>query len=433
MTTGHAGSAAQAAAAPPAPAVPLSRNRDYRLLWCGRAVSEFGVSATTIAFPLLVLAITGSAATSGLVLGTIAAAQLLAGLPAGALVDRWNRKKVMLCCEATQATAAASLVAAVWWDVATAPHLLAVAAVFGVCAALFEPAEDASLPNIVADDQLPTAVAMNSARGNLGHLSGTAAGGFLFAVGRFVPFVADMVAHLVALLALAFVRLPPRRVRPEARERLDREIMAGLAWVWRHRHIRVTALCAVVLNLFFSAFYLVIIVLARDRGVPAGEIGVMAAMLGVGGIAGALVAPYLQSRVSPYVSIAGVFWALTALTPLAVFVHNGYVMGALFFAMALLPPTANTTIMTEQLLLTPDELRGRLSGVITLITGVAGAVGPMLGGVLTELVPGATAVLVCAGGIAAVTALVTVNATLRRFPRRRPGDAVETVAAEPSG
>jgi MFS family permease len=425
-------------AAPAAPAgaptaASLSRNRDYRLLWGGRAVSEFGVNATTIAFPLLVLAITGSAATSGLVLGTIAAAQLLAGLPAGALVDRWNRKKVMLGCEAAQAVAAASLVAALWWDVATPAQLVAVAAVFGCCAALFEPAEDASLPNIVPGEQLPAAVAMNSARGNLGHLSGTAAGGFLFAVGRFVPFVADMIAHLAALLAIAFVRLPPRQDRTQPRERLDREIAAGLGWVWRQRHIRVTALCAVVLNLFFSAFYLVIIVLARTRGVPAGQIGVMAAMLGVGGIAGALAAPYLQSKMSPYLSIAGVFWALTALTPIALVVHSGYLMGALFFAMALLPPTANTTIMTEQLLLTPDELRGRLSGVVGLLAGIAGAAGPILGGVLTEAVSGATAVLVCAGGIAAVTVLVTVSATLRRFPRRGPDPAVGRVPAESSG
>ncbi|HEX6471813.1 MAG TPA: MFS transporter [Streptosporangiaceae bacterium] len=421
-------SAAEPAAPSAAPAVPLARNRAYRLLWGAQAASEFGAHAVTIAFPLLVLALTGSAAASGLVLGTVAAAQLCAGLPAGALVDRWSRKRVMLVCEAAQALAAASIAAAVWRDVVTVPHLVAVAAVMGVCTALFEPAEEASLPAIVPEGQLPTAVAMNSARTYLGQLSGTAAGGFLFALARFVPFVVDLVTHVGALVALAFVRLPARPPRTEPGNRLDREIKAGLAWVWRHRHIRVTALCAVVLNLFFAAFYLVIIVLARSRGVPAAEIGVMAAMLGVGGIVGALVAPYLQSRMSPYVSIAGVFWALTVLTPLAVFIDNGYLMGALFFAMALLPPTANTTIMTEQLLLTPDEMRGRLSSVIGLITGVAGAVGPVLGGALTEAVSGATAVLVCAGGIAAVTVLVSVNSTLRRFPRREP--AAEPVPAE---
>ena len=165
-----------------------------------------------------------------------------------------------------------------------------------------------------------------------------------------------------------------------------------------------------------------VIVLAQARGVPPGQIGIMAAMLGVGGILGALAAPYLQRRLTPYASIAMVFWALTLLTPLAVLVDNGYLMGGLFFAMALLPPTANTTIMTEQLLLTPDELRGRLSGVIGLVTGVAGAMGPVLGGLLTEVVSGGTAVLICAGGIAIITLLVTVNTTLRHFPRHRAAE-----------
>jgi MFS family permease len=396
--------------------VPLSRNRNYRLLWTSQVLSEFGFNASTIAFPLLVLAVTGSAAASGLVLGASAAAQLAAGLPAGALVDRWNRKTVMLACEAAQVMAAGSLVAALLSGVASVPHMVAVAAVFGVCAALFEPAEEATLPNLVPAEQLSTAVATNSARGYLGHLSGTAAGGFLFALGRSVPFAVDVLTHAVAFVTLAFVRVPRRAVAAAPMGRLGPEIADGLRWVWGHRHIRVTALCAVVLNLFFSAFYIVVIVLAQRRGIPSGQIGVMAAMLGVGGLVGALLAPYLHRKISSYLSIVGVFWALALLTPVAVLIHNGYLMGVLFAAMALLPPTANTTIMTQQLLLTPDELRGRLSGVIGLVTGVAATVGPLLGGLLVTLVSGSQAVLLCAAGIAAITLVVTVNPTLRAFP-----------------
>jgi uncharacterized protein YbdZ (MbtH family)/predicted MFS family arabinose efflux permease len=398
----------------------LARNRDYRVLWTSQALSEFGFSASSIAFPLLVLALTGSAATSGLVLGTVATAQLVAGLPAGALVDRYSRKRIMLGCEAAQALAAGSLVLALWWGVASVPHMVAVAAVFGLCAALFEPAEDATLPNVVAPEQLSTAVAMNAARASLGHLSGTAAGGFLFAVGRLVPFAADTLTHAAAFVSLTLLRVPPRQSPPEPAGHLGREMVAGLRWVWGHRHIRVTALCAIVLNLFFSAFYLVVIVLAHARGVPSGQIGVMAAMLGVGGIAGALAAPYLSRKLTAYASIAAVFWTLTLLTPVAVLVPNGYLMGVLFAAMAFLPPTANTTIVSRQLLLTPDGLRGRLSGVIGLTTGLAAAAGPVLGGVLTQVVAGDTAVLVCAAGILAVTILVTFSATLRKFPTVEP-------------
>ncbi|MDQ3223570.1 MAG: MFS transporter [Gemmatimonadota bacterium] len=396
---------------------PLSRNRNYHVLWGSQALSEFGINASTIALPLLVLAMTGSPAATGLVLGTSAAAQLLVGLPAGALVDRWNHKKVMLCSEAAQAIAAASLVVALLWDVASVAYIVIVAAVMGVCTAMFEPAEDACLPNLMPAEQLSTAVAMNSARGHLAQLSGTAAGGFLFAVGRFVPFAVDVLTHTMAFFFLMFLRPPPRKVRLEPEGHLGREIAAGLRWVWRHRPVRVIALLAVALNLFLAAYFIIIIVLAQARGVPSGEIGIMAAMLGVGGILGALSAPYLHRRMGPYLSIITVFWALTVLTPLAVFISNGYLMGALFAGMAFLVPTANTTIETYLLLLTPDELRGRMSAVIGVVTGIAGTVGPALGGLLMEVFSGNYAVLLCAAGIGAVTLLATISPTLRKFPR----------------
>jgi MFS family permease len=400
-----------------APVVPLSRNRNYQILWGSQALSIFGVNATFIAFPLLVLALSGSAAASGLVLGVSAAAELVAGIPAGALADRWDRKKIMLGCEAVQTVTTAGLVVALWWHVANVAMLLVVAAVLGACEAMFRPSETASLPNIVPTGQVSGAISMNAARAYLGNLSGTAAGGFLFAIGRFVPFAANLVAHAGSFVALLFLRLPAREGPPSAPvHHLGAEMVAGLRFMWSHRHIRVTALCAVVLNLFFSAFYIVVIVLARTRGTPAGEIGIMVAMLGVGGIAGAFAAPWLTKRLRPYLSIISVFWTLTVLTPLAVFVHNGYVMGGLFAAMALLPPAANTAIMTEQLLRTPDELRGRLSGVLGVLAGVAVALGPTLGGALAQAVSGTAAVLLCSAGIAVVTVLVTLSPTLRHFP-----------------
>lgn len=401
---------------------PLSRNRNYQLLWGSRMLSGFGLSSAGIAFPLLVLTVTGSPAESGVVLGTIAATQISAGLPAGVLADRWNRKYIMVGCEAMLAAAAASLVVALIGHVLTIPHVIVVAGVIGVCGGLFEPAESASLPNLVQDRQVSTALAMNFARSSLGNLSGTAAGGFLFAVGRAVPFVADMASHAAACSALIFLRLPAPPARPRPAGSLRREMLDGLQWVWQQRLIRVLAMCALVLNFFFTAFYLVIIVLARRRGIPSGEIGVMAAMLGAGGVAGSLLAPYLHKKLSPFASIASVFWVFTALTPTAILIHSGYLMGALFFGIALLPPTANTTILTRLLLITPDYLRGRLSGVIGLIVGAAAAVGPMLGGVLIELLPGTKTVLICAAGIAAITAVVTVNPTLRHFPRLESAD-----------
>ncbi|EOD60477.1 MFS transporter, partial [Amycolatopsis vancoresmycina] len=202
----------------------LSRNRNYQLLWGSQALSEAGFSASMIALPLLVLTVTGSPALSGLVLGVDAMAQLVAGLPAGALADRWDRKKILLGCEAVYALAVGSLAAAIWWDVVGVPQLVAVAAVMGCCRSLFGPAEGAMLAGVVPAAQLPTAVAMNSARGALGQLSGTATGGFLYGLGRAVPFAFDVFVHLVSLVALLFVRAPQPAAAPAGGGHLGREM-----------------------------------------------------------------------------------------------------------------------------------------------------------------------------------------------------------------
>ncbi|MEU4442332.1 MFS transporter [Actinosynnema sp. NPDC050801] len=396
----------------------LARNRNYTLLWGGQALAEVGFSASMLALPLLVLVLTGSPLLSGLVLTVDATAQLVVGLPAGALVDRCDRRRIMLCCEAAQVFTLGGLVVAVWFDAVTIPHVLAVAAVLGVCRALFEPAEDASLPRLVPESQLATAVAMNSARSSLGQMSGTALGGVLFAVTRWLPFLVDMVTHAVAFVALLFLRVPPS-APVESHPPLLRSIGEGLRWVWSRPEIRVTAWCAVVLNLFFTAFYLVIIVLVEGRGASGAEIGVMAAMLGVGGVLGALAAPWLHRVLGPHRSIASVFWVLTVLVPCALLVESAYLIGALFALMSFFAPTANTTINTHQLLLTPDELRGRLSGVMGVVVGAAGAVGPLVGGVLTESLSARTAVLVCAAGIALITVFVTVSPTLRGYAKEQ--------------
>lgn len=109
-------------------------------------LSGFGYNGVTIAFPLLMLATTRSAAASGIVLGTIAATQLAAGLPAGALADRWNLKYIMLGCEPTQAAAAASLVVAFMRHDVTIPHVIVVAGLIGACTALFGPAKTRRCP-----------------------------------------------------------------------------------------------------------------------------------------------------------------------------------------------------------------------------------------------------------------------------------------------
>ncbi|GAA2299251.1 MFS transporter [Streptomyces caniferus] len=420
MTTTHASQPSQSPPdrqAPSRPSTPLWRNRDYNILWISRSLTEVGFNASTMAFPLLVLAVTRSPGTAGLVQGVNAAAQLLAGLPGGTLVDRWNRKTVMLTCEAARTVALLWLVWTIWTGAVAVWHMAVVAAVLGVCSALFDPAEEASLPYVVPPDQLAVAVSMNHARNSIGHLVGTALSGALFGVKRVLPFAADALTHVVSFFMLLFVRLPKpeRQAEGAPPANFRREALEGLKWVWGHRLIRVTAMCAVAVNFLFQVLYLVIIVVAQQSGVPSAQIGVMAAMFGGGGLLGALAAPRLYARCGPRVSVVLTFWAMAVLAPVTLATGNGIVMGLVLAGIAFLAPTANTAVSTYQLLTTPDRLRGRLSGVIGLIAGISTALGPLTGGLLMECVGARWAILLSTLGIAVLAVTVTLSPTLRGF------------------
>src|SRR5579859_3335686 len=93
---------------------PLLRNRDYMLLWGGQALSELGSQSSTVAYPLLVLALTGSASKAGIVGLAKWLPLAVFALPAGALADRLDRKRLMVTTDAIRLAGAASIVAALW-------------------------------------------------------------------------------------------------------------------------------------------------------------------------------------------------------------------------------------------------------------------------------------------------------------------------------
>ncbi|MFI2607350.1 MFS transporter [Kitasatospora sp. NPDC018619] len=384
----------------PEPELPLRRNRVYHLLWIGTTASETGLNVSTIAFPLLALATTGSPGVAGAVSAVNAVAQVVVGLPAGALVDRWDRKKIMVACVLVRAVALGLLALAAATGHVTTWLLLLTAAVAGAATSLFDPAERASLPLVVTRGQLPTALSVNTARMHLGQLAGTSGGGFLFGLGRAVPFVADAAAHLLAFVTLLFVRLPKQERRPSPLSTIPRDIVAGFAFLVRQPFLRSTTLLLLGLNLLFQALYLVVIVAAEQNGAAPGKVGTMAAMFGVGGLVGALAAPRISRSITPYQAVVGIIWLLAVLVPLMSFTGDALVWGGFLAAMAFLAPTAYTVVGTQQILLTPDGMRGRLSSASNLFNGGAQAGGAALGGLLSQWLTGTQAMLGCAVGLA---------------------------------
>jgi len=202
--------------------------------------------------------------------------------PAGAILDRLNRKGVMLASEAARALAVGSIALALWISRLTFTQIVIVAVISGTGYAFFEVAQRSALRQLVPVSQLPAAAAQSQAREYTGLIAGQALGGLLFGLNRLLPFIADA-AYLVSLGTLLFIRTEFQDQRTVPPRRLHLEITEGMAWLWRQPFLRTTALLSAWSDFVVNALYLAVIVTAQLRGASSALIGAILAFIGFGG------------------------------------------------------------------------------------------------------------------------------------------------------
>src|SRR5262249_10204136 len=158
----------------------------------------------------------------------------------------------MIVCDASRAVVLALLAALVLLHLVTWPVVLVVAVIDGGANVLFNPSASAALPGIVADEQLERAWAATEARTYAARLAGPALGGFLFGLGRAVPFAADAVSYLVSAGCVSRIRGRFLAERSRDRKALWREVIDGLHLVWRHPLLRAVVIQAPLVNFAFN-------------------------------------------------------------------------------------------------------------------------------------------------------------------------------------
>ena len=397
---------------------PLRRNRDFILLWSGLAVSVVGTRLSTLAYPLLVLALTDSPRDAGLVGFMAALPYILFQLPAGALVDRVNRKRLMIVADAGRLLALATLLVAYEASALTLPQIMVVAFVEGTFFVVYNLAEQGAVRFVVPPEQLSAALAGNEARNRGSGIIGQPLGGVLFSLGRIVPFVADAISYVVSLATLFAIRSPLGEIQPRAEEKRKplREIHEGVVWLYRHPFLRTASLLVAGSNFIFRGFLLMLIVVATEHGASSAEIGLMLAGAGIGGLLGALSARFFQARFPAKLIVIGVNWLWAALLLPVIFVTSPVALGVLYGAMTFLGPVWNVVIGTYQLSLVPEPLLARVSSVGYLLAFGALPLGSLAAGLLLSAVGSRGAVTVFAAGMILVSLLATFSPSLRDGP-----------------
>jgi predicted MFS family arabinose efflux permease len=380
------------------------QNRNFRWLWSGLCVSTLGSQAAGIAYPLMVLALTGSPATVGWVSALRITPFVLLCLPVGALVDRWDRRRVMRWCDGLRGLVVGSLPLMALWGPPSLAHIVAVALVEGTLMVFYNLAEVSALPRVVARAELPQATALNQAGFAAAGVAGPALGTTLFQLGAVLPFALDALSYAVSVFTLWRLRGDFAPIPASAPRHLGAEVMAGLRWLWQEKIVRRMAMLSGGLNFVEASVPLLLIVMAQRMGASPVDIGLIFSAGGLGGVLGSMVGGRIQRHLSFGRVIGGVVLLEALLFPLYGACPSALWLGLVYGLLEFLGPVYNVVQFSHRLALIPQGLEGRVNAAYRFIAHVLNPVGAALCGVLIEE-RGAgwtLAVFACAlGGLAA--------------------------------
>jgi MFS family permease len=403
--------------------VPLNRNREFMLLWVGQALSGLGSQISQVAFPLLVLAVTGSPAKAGVVGFAQQLPIALLAIPAGALADHVNRKRLMIACDAIRALALVSIPIALATGSLPFWLIVLVAFIDGSGFVLTYVTERGAVRQLVPPEQLGEAVARNESRFFGAMLAGPPLGGLLFGIGRAVPFLVDAVSYVASTATMLLIRSDFQESRAHQPTGTPWE---GLRWLWRRPFLRLCAILFAASNPVFTGLYLLIVVLAKQDGASAGLVGAMLGIAAAGGLIGAILAPGLQRRLSPRLVLIAETWTFALVIPLLLVAHNAVLFGVILGAAELMTPVTNSIVVGFRVALAPDRLQGRVQAASTLISFSAGWLGPLAVGFLVQNAGSTATILALASWALLLAVSVTASRTFRHPPK------LETVAPPPS-
>ena len=382
-------------------------HRDFRLFFAGQLVSLIGTWMQAVAQSWLVLELTNSPFRLGLV-GTLQFAPVLfLSFLAGALADRLPKRRMLVVSQSVMCAQALLLAALVYSGHVQYWHVAVMAAVYGLANTLDMPTRQAFIVAMVGRESLRSAIALNSAMFNAARVVGPALAGLVIASwGTALAFFLNGLSFLAvigALLALNAEGQP----RPSTGRSLREEIAEGVRYALRTPRIALVMSLVMAVSTFFFNYNILVPLLARDiLSQDAHGFGLLMTAVGCGAVAGAIGLASLGTERPPVSVLVGSALALGAATMLMAGVHRFGVAATLLVVMGfcgmLFMTGANTTVQ----LTVPDDLRGRVMSLHTLMFAGMAPFGAFLVGSVTEALGARAGFLVTgAGGTAAVLAV----------------------------
>jgi hypothetical protein len=403
-------------------AVPLHRNRDFVLLQAGQLLSSAGTQSTSIAYPLLVLAVTGSAAKAGAVAFARTLPLALLTLPFGVAADRWDRRRLMIGADGIRVLALAGLAVAILVDHVEFAVILFVAFVEGAGTALFLAAQTGALRAVVPVRQLPAATAAQTGREAAVQVAGPPLGGALFGLAHALPFLVDAASYAFSSLSLLAMRTPFQEERERDHSALRSRLAEGFRFLWSQPFLRTSALLFGLANFLGPGLLLALVVIGDRQGLSSGELGVLVGAFGVCLLVGSFLSPLVRRALPVRAVLVLELW--TWLGCAAFLVRpDVYVLTVGLLPTALAIPSTDSVVHGYRIAMTPDRLLGRAESVRRTISLLIAPLGPLVAGVLLGAVSARATIAVFATFALALAVWGTLSPPIRTAPSLEELDA----------
>jgi MFS family permease len=434
------------------PMIPVPEGRPFRLLLAGSTVSMLGTRMSTIAFPMLVLWVTGSPVAAGWMAFAATAPSILVYMPAGALVDLWPPRRVMLVSEFGRGIAIASVVVMLCVG-RPSIYLLICAAVVEETLEVFSTLAERRYVSLLAGhEKASSAMVQLEARTHVVVLTGRPLGGFLFTAMPILPFIADVLSFIISVSTLLRIRrrqttrfliAAPAKItsfllftgpagRPQApgsraswqpitTARLWDDIHEGWLWLQRDRFAQVTIALSAATTLICQALIMIFLDYAHSQHLSSLTIGIALAGSGLGGALGSFIASRLPApALRSWTPIRRYAWALAILVLLA---SENLSLWPMILVMSVLGFTGalgNVELGTYLIQQAPGDMLARATSVGRLISFTACALGPMLGGIAIHQcgIRGAVLLLSAAVSIMSIFSLLMPSSREKRIDVR---------------
>src|SRR5436190_13264908 len=390
------------------------RHRNYRLFFCGQLVSLIGTWMQQTAMSWFVYEITNSKLLLGVVSAVGSAPMVFSSLWGGALADLYPKRSILIATQSAQMLCALLLATGVWLGFATPLFIFVVAAFNGTAMGFDMPARQAFTVEMTSREDLLNAISLNSSIVNGSRVVGPSAAGLMIgAVGVAMCFFLNGLSFIVVIAGLLMMRLPVFH-RPAHSVSAGEHVWRGVVYSLKHQRVRTILMLFLAVGVFGWSYAVLMPAFARDvlnRG--ANGYGILMSASGTGAFLGALVVATYGHLFTPrWLALGGVWLFSGALLALSLS-RNFYAALACLcvagFGMLLFFSTSNTVLQT----IVPDEMRGRVMGVWSLVFGAMIPLGSLEVGAVAHWL-GTPFALGVGAIICAVSALVTLFAIRRR-------------------